>query len=104
MPTNIGNLISNRTLKRMRYVPSYGWVTSSDTFKGRIQPKFTDAVQRTREFDAPELFLNTIVFRDNSTFANSYVSSSYTFPTSGEALTAAQTGTEFWRKQVEKYG
>ena len=93
METNVGRIASNRILKRLRYVPNYGWVTSSDTFKGRVQPKFTDAIQRTRQVDEPELFLNTVVFRDNSSFVNSYLGPTYTFPTSGEALISAETGT-----------
>jgi hypothetical protein len=90
----VGDLINTRELYRKRYVENYGWVTSSDSFFGRIQPKFSDAINRTYSITQEELFLNTAIFRDRDDNIGTEVSTTFTFPTSGEALLAAKTGVE----------
>jgi len=89
--TNVAK-IHNRILKRIRFVPNAGWITSSDVFNARVQPKVAETIVGTKEISNEELYLNTLVFRDCSTFYNSFVQSSYTFPTSGDAVTSAASG------------
>lgn len=91
--TYIQELIHSRELKRKRYVPYYGWVVSNTAFYARIQPKWTDSLNRTEEITLEELFLNTGLFRDAdnnvSTFLNT---TTYTFPTTADALLNSQSG------------
>jgi hypothetical protein len=90
--TIIADLASNRELYRRRYVQNYGWVQSSDSFYARIQPKWSDALNRTSTITFEELFLNNTLFRDNEDIDGHTFLTTDTAPTSGESLIAAQTG------------
>lgn len=91
--TIISDLIHNRELSRQRYVDGFGWVTSSDTFTARVQPKWTDSINRTSQITIEELFLNTAIFRDSES-DGTFITTSYTFPTSGEAYVNARSGVD----------
>lgn len=88
------SVLYNREFRRHRYIEGTGWVLSSDTFFGRVQPKFNDSIQRTRPPDGMDIFLNVSLFRDAEGLISGFEQSTFTFPTSGQALTAAQTGIE----------
>jgi len=95
MTTAVGMIASNRELRRKRWIPGYNqWVESSDTFYARIQPKWTDAVNRTTQVTFEELFLNTSIFRDFDDINEPFIAAnSFTFPTSGQSYDAARSGT-----------
>lgn len=91
--TIISDLVHNRTLVRQRYVDGTGWITSSDTFTARVQPKWVDSIGRTSQITIEELFLNTSIFRDSES-DGTFIETTYTFPTSAQSIINAQTGVD----------
>jgi hypothetical protein len=90
--TIIQDLIHTRELYRKRYVPDYGWVTSSTSFIGRVQPKWTDAINRTSQVTMEELFLNNSIFTDAYDNQSTFVDTNYTIPSQQQAIQNAQNG------------
>lgn len=90
--TIIADMASNRELYRRRYVPNYGWVQSSDYFMGRIQPKWSDALNRTSTITFEELFLNNTIFRDNEDIDGHFFTTTDTIASSATTLLNSQSG------------